>query len=415
MKTVKDIQEIILDQFRKTNSRAGHIVTMRVFHFSVIPKLNPKEQDLFQEAANDLINQGILEYEKSSPECLRLTDKGFENLYNVVSEHEEQSSEKNTFETTNNTKMNNPFTILKEAIDKVPFVKYALGIAGIAAAVAIIRTFGIDNGSIPIISILVMLGFMVLLFLFSTLTKSKERPLKIAGYVLVYTTVLITCISSVLLATSVFFDTPKPIDQYGIFKSEAQSSSQSNKDDRLVKEAYLELDETLKNILSPFSILYENTCFNQNYQHNNACDAEKFATDFNFAITELESNRFISQLDSIDFRQNPRYPDVFPKALWWEIFSESATRNQTKVNELWNKYKEYYTNDTKIKINSLLNDDFFKMRLTDLKTLIEANNHMEKYYISYAFVKGPDEGKMYRDFLKKLKELKSEINKNASH
>ena len=41
----------------------------------------------------------------------------------------------------------------------------------------------------------------------------------------------------------------------------------------------------------------------------------------------------------------------------------------------------------KNKINSLLNDDFFKMRLTDLKTLIEANDYMEHYYISYAFIK----------------------------
>lgn len=120
-------------------------------------------------------------------------------------------------------------------------------------------------------------------------------------------------------------------------------------------------------------------------------------------------------MDSIDFRQKPRYPDLHPNALWWEIFSENAIRNQSKINELWNKYKEYFTNDTKIKINSLLNDDFFKMRLTDLKTLIEANNYMEHYYISYAFVKGPDEGKMYRDFLTKLKELKNEIDKNASH
>ena len=311
--------------------------------------------------------------------------------------------------------MNNPFNILTEAISKVPFVKYALGIAGIAAAISIIRSFGIDNSSVPIISILVMLGFMVLLFLFSTLTKSKERPLKIAGYVLVYTTVLITCVSSVLLATSVFFDTPKPIEQYGIFKGESPSSLQLTIDNRLVKEAYGELDETVRNILSPFSILYENTCFNQNYQHNNSCDAEKFATDFNFAITELEGNRFITQLDSIDFRQNPRYPDVYPDAFWWEIFSENAIRTQSKVNELWNKYKEYYTNDTKIKINSLLNDDFFKMHLTDLKTLIEANDYMDHYYISYAFIKGPDEGKMYKDFLKKLKELKIEIDKNASH
>jgi len=311
--------------------------------------------------------------------------------------------------------MNNPISVLKEAINKVPFVKYALGIAGVAAAVAIIRSFGIDNTSVPIISILVMLGFMVLLFIFSTLTKSKERPLKIAGYVLVYTTVLITCISSVLLATSVFFDTPKPIDQYGIFKGESKPLPLSTLDHRLVKEAYDELDQSVKNILSPFSILYENTCFDQSFQHNISCDAEKFATNFNFAIMELESNRFISQLDSIDFRQSPRYPDVYPKALWWEIFSENAIRNQSKVGELWNKYKEYYTNDTKIKINSLLNDEFFKMRLIDIKTLIEANDYKKNYYVSYAFIKGPDEGKMYKNFLKKLKELKSEIDKNASH
>lgn len=32
--------------------------------------------------------------------------------------------------------MNNPLNILKDAIQIVPFVKYALGIAGIAAAIA---------------------------------------------------------------------------------------------------------------------------------------------------------------------------------------------------------------------------------------------------------------------------------------
>jgi len=311
--------------------------------------------------------------------------------------------------------MNNPFNLLKEAISKVPFVKYALGIAGIAAAIAIIRSFGIDNSSVPIISILVMLGFMVLLFIFSTLTKSKERPLKIAGYVLVYTTVLITCISSVLLATSVFFDLPKPINEYGIFQDNKGEKKSSEIDSRLINEAYSELNETVKNILWPFEILYGNTCFDHNYQPNTVCDTERFATDFNFAITELESIRFISQLDSIDFRNYPKYPDVYPKALWWDIFSENAIRNQSKINELWNKYKEYYTNDTKLKINSLLNDDFFKLRLINLKTLIEANDYVDHYYISYALIKGPDEGKTYKDFLKKLKELKIEIDKNASH
>ena len=116
--------------------------------------------------------------------------------------------------------MINHITILREAIIKVPFVKYALGIAGIAAAIEIIKSFGINNYNVPIISILVMLGFMVLLFVFSALTKSKEKPIKIAGYTLIYTTGLVTCVSSMLLATSVFFDYPKPINSYGIFKTD---------------------------------------------------------------------------------------------------------------------------------------------------------------------------------------------------
>lgn len=127
--------------------------------------------------------------------------------------------------------MTDPIQILRNAIGKVPFVKYALGVAGIAAAIAIIKSFGIENYStIPIISILVMLGFMVLLFLFSTLTRSKEKPLKLAGYILVYTTVLITCVSSTLLTTSVFFDKPKPITDYSIFPKDKTDSSVSKKE-----------------------------------------------------------------------------------------------------------------------------------------------------------------------------------------
>jgi hypothetical protein len=108
----------------------------------------------------------------------------------------------------------NPFSLLKESITKVPFVKYALGVAGIAAAIAIIKSFGIQNNHIPIISILIMLGLMVLLFIFSSFTRSVDVNLKRGAYILVYTTIFITCISCFLLASSVFFDFPKPITRY---------------------------------------------------------------------------------------------------------------------------------------------------------------------------------------------------------
>lgn len=118
-----------------------------------------------------------------------------------------------------------PLKILNDAIKKVPFVKYALGVAGICAAIAIIRSFGIDNyQSIPILSILIMMGFMILLFVFSMLTKSKDLTIKIAGSILVFTTVIIACLSSILLTLSVFFDIPKPITSYGIFVKDEKTN-----------------------------------------------------------------------------------------------------------------------------------------------------------------------------------------------
>jgi hypothetical protein len=83
MKSKGDIQEIILDQFRKSNSRANHIVMMNVFRHGVIRKLNPKEQDLFNDAAKGLIDEGYITYEDASsgPECFRLTEKGYDRIY----------------------------------------------------------------------------------------------------------------------------------------------------------------------------------------------------------------------------------------------------------------------------------------------------------------------------------------------
>jgi hypothetical protein len=119
----------------------------------------------------------------------------------------------------------NPLQTLLKAIEKVPYVKYALGIAGIFAAIAIIKTFGVENFNIPVISILIMLGLMVLLFIFSRVTNSKDRVVQTGGYILIYTTIAITCLSCFLLASSVFFDYPKPISEYGIFKKDTTNKN----------------------------------------------------------------------------------------------------------------------------------------------------------------------------------------------
>ena len=108
--------------------------------------------------------------------------------------------------------MANPLLIIKEAISKVPIVKYALAVAGIAAAAAIVKSFQLEGAQkFPIITIMVMLACMILLFLFSTLTRAKDPVLKGCGYVLVVSTVLITCTAAFFLMTSVFFKWPTAI------------------------------------------------------------------------------------------------------------------------------------------------------------------------------------------------------------
>lgn len=84
MKTKEEIAEIIFDEFRKTNSRAGHIVMFRGFRLNILPNLNPKEQELFLDVTNKLIDYNYIVYEdgqQTGIECFRLTEKGYEYIY----------------------------------------------------------------------------------------------------------------------------------------------------------------------------------------------------------------------------------------------------------------------------------------------------------------------------------------------
>ena len=81
MKTEREIAELIFDKFRVSNCRAGQIVMMKTIRFTVLDKLNPKEKDLFFIVFNGLIFTGYFTYEKDSPECVKLTEKGYDYIY----------------------------------------------------------------------------------------------------------------------------------------------------------------------------------------------------------------------------------------------------------------------------------------------------------------------------------------------
>ena len=81
----REMAEWILEFFRRAKADTGHIVMMRNVQNKLI-ELNPRERDLFVSVANELIENGYFTYEETTPQCLRLTQKGRDYIYNPDAE-----------------------------------------------------------------------------------------------------------------------------------------------------------------------------------------------------------------------------------------------------------------------------------------------------------------------------------------
>lgn len=106
-----------------------------------------------------------------------------------------------------------PIEILRAAIRAVPAIKYALGVAGIAATVAIVAGFTIGY-KVAFLGTVIMLGFMFCLVLFSSFAQygaASTRPLALT---LAWTFVLLTSMSGLFIVTGFFFSWPKPLEAY---------------------------------------------------------------------------------------------------------------------------------------------------------------------------------------------------------
>jgi len=73
--------EWILDFFRRSNSKANEIIMFPTI-MNAVGKLNPKEKDLFTNVANELISHGYITFEQKPVQCIRLTVKGEDYIYN---------------------------------------------------------------------------------------------------------------------------------------------------------------------------------------------------------------------------------------------------------------------------------------------------------------------------------------------
>ena len=101
-----------------------------------------------------------------------------------------------------------PFQVLREAIRAVPAVKYALGVAGIAAVVAIV--FGLKlRPDIAVFGALIVIGLMFVLVVFSSYAGQQQHPGFLApAVVLVWFYTLLVIAATTLFVTSYFWHWP---------------------------------------------------------------------------------------------------------------------------------------------------------------------------------------------------------------
>lgn len=104
----------------------------------------------------------------------------------------------------------NPGSVLSAAVAAVPVMKYALGVAGLAAVVAIVtRGFGLDAVTATV-GTLIVLALMAMLIVLAVAARQSQR-LVMPAMVLTWSVLFLMLCSSSLLLLSLFFHIPRPL------------------------------------------------------------------------------------------------------------------------------------------------------------------------------------------------------------
>jgi hypothetical protein len=101
-----------------------------------------------------------------------------------------------------------PFKVISAAIAEVPAVRFALGLAGVAAAASVVGTF-VGSGSAAIVTMVAMLLGMLCLYIVSVITTGGEvKPLPLHAAVVLWAVTLFMCAMLSLLTTALAFGWP---------------------------------------------------------------------------------------------------------------------------------------------------------------------------------------------------------------
>lgn len=223
-----------------------------------------------------------------------------------------------------------PNIVLKDAIKAVPAVKYALGIAGIAAAVAIVAGFNIDK-SIAILGIVIILILMVVLALFARLV-GKPNYLNVRPQLTFFTwaSMLLTVATAALVITSYFWEWPRPISVLALDNMNLRVQSMlSNKRNGDYVNAELIANEILRK--EPRNYYALNTkgsvnFFRGNYQEAAGyfldalkCKPGNFTIICNLADTYVDMSAYNKAIETY----NTVEPNEKNNEYWWYSFGRA--------------------------------------------------------------------------------------------
>ncbi len=104
-----------------------------------------------------------------------------------------------------------PVALLKEAVRQVPSLRYAIGVGGVAAVVAIVLTAWKLEPQTAILGGLTVLVAMVILVVFAALSRTGPRVLRPLALSLAWAFLLLTVAVAMLFVSCAFFDQPKKL------------------------------------------------------------------------------------------------------------------------------------------------------------------------------------------------------------
>ena len=163
--------------------------------------------------------------------------------------------------------------------------------------------------------------------------------------------------------------------------------------------AQSELREALDQVLHPFAMLWMNADLKINKKL--AFNEGRFYADEAYMVAKLREPFFRESWSRFDLRRDPEYPSLYPSSTWSQFFSAKAARADSKLESCVAKYSAYLYAEELLEVHALQSDEFFRMRMKDLPTLVEANAHLKEYPVSFAF-RGPNEDAEYLHFVDKV-------------